>query len=191
VFSFGEMCRHPDPALGICWLHKDSDKLVAGTVKGTLRLYSAAGLMAASAPAQEPNTNATGVTITQQPASGARKYILQNYIEPTHLTSVNVNADDTKVIASGYSTHISMHDLATGKLLRVFREVHTGGHINVIKFAYQNPNLIATSAFEGCVKLLDIRQPVRCPPAHVIVLPATQDSNIHDCGMPRAGTGSV
>lgn len=74
-----------------------------------------------------------------------------------HLTSVHVNSTDELFLASGYSKHVALYDISSGRRLQVFDDMHRE-HINVVKFAHHSPSIFATSSFDRDVKLWDLRQ---------------------------------
>ena len=84
------------------------------------------------------------------------------------LTSVHVNSTDELMLASGYSSTISLYDLATGHPYRSFDQVHSK-HINIVRFANSTPHLMASCSFDKFVKLWDLRVP-GCTP--VFTLPS-------------------
>lgn len=73
------------------------------------------------------------------------------------LTSVHVNSTDELFLASGYSKHVALYDISSGRRLQVFDDMHRE-HINVVKFAHHSPSIFATSSFDRDVKLWDLRQ---------------------------------
>lgn len=73
------------------------------------------------------------------------------------LTSLHVNSRDDQFLASGYSRDVALYDIESGTRLQLFNNIHAEP-INVAKFACHSPFLFATSSFDRCVKMWDIRQ---------------------------------
>ncbi|KAJ1490563.1 WD40-repeat-containing domain protein [Baffinella frigidus] len=128
----------PHSILGLCWLHKNPSLLISGSDNGIIQLYDV-GLMAQGRPPS-----------------------IYRYEDFEHLTSVHINSEDTHFLVSGYSNDVSLYDLKVGKKLQTFKGLHTQ-HINVLKFANQDPNLFATSSFDKHIKMWDLRQNVDRP----------------------------
>lgn len=80
-----------------------------------------------------------------------------NFDEFDQLTSVHVNSTDELFLASGYSKHVALYDIYTGKRLQIFADMHQE-HINVVKFSNHSPSLFVTSSFDQYVKMWDLRQ---------------------------------
>lgn len=111
-------------------------QLIAGSDNGSLKLYDI----------QHMRSTTTG-SVT--------------FDEFDQLTSVHVNSTNDFFLASGYSTHVALYDISSGKRLQVFTDMHKL-HINVVKFANHSPSLFATSSFDKDVKMWDLRQkPIR------------------------------
>lgn len=94
-----------------------------------------------------------------QPRNGnraSRSPAIYTYDDFEQLTSVHINSTDDYFLASGYSKHVGMYDLRTGKRLEIFTDLHEE-HINVVKFAHHSPFLFATSSFDKEIKMWDIR----------------------------------
>ncbi|KAM7482443.1 hypothetical protein LguiB_007026 [Lonicera macranthoides] len=122
--------------LGLCWLKNYPSKLIAGSDNGSLKLYDIQYM---------PSTTTGSVS----------------FDEFDQLTSVHVNSTNDFFLASGYSTHVALYDVSSGKRLQVFTDMHQM-HINVVKFANHSPSLFATSSFDKDVKMWDLRQkPIR------------------------------
>lgn len=91
--------------------------------------------------------------------------VVLHHFEPfSKLTSVHVNCEDERMLASGYERSVRLYDLETGKKVRDFENIHTN-HINISRFAYHSPFIFATSSFDKTVKLWDTRQRTRTGPA--------------------------
>eukprot|EP00026_Physarum_polycephalum_P002456 Phypoly_transcript_02463.p1 GENE.Phypoly_transcript_02463~~Phypoly_transcript_02463.p1 ORF type:complete len:915 (+),score=141.40 Phypoly_transcript_02463:75-2747(+) len=126
--------RNQTNILGLCWLHNDPMKFLAGSDNGAVSMYD--------------------VRLMQE----KKNPVSFNFPEFADLTSVHANCTDTLFAASGYSHDVGLFDLVCGKQLSTFKEVHSE-HINVIKFSNHNPNLFATSSFDRMIKLWDLRLP--------------------------------
>ena len=74
----------------------------------------------------------------------------------TNLTSLHINSTDKYCLASGFEPVVKLYDLQEGRLANSFKDLHSR-HINVLKFAHNDPNMFATSSFDGEVKLWDLR----------------------------------
>lgn len=73
------------------------------------------------------------------------------------LTSLHVNSTDDQLLASGYSKGVALYDIASGRRLQLFTNIHQEP-INVAKFAHHSPYMFATSSFDHDVKMWDLRQ---------------------------------
>lgn len=73
------------------------------------------------------------------------------------LTSLHVNSTDNQLLASGYSKGVALYDIASGRRLQQFTNIHQEP-INVAKFAHHSPYMFATSSFDHDVKMWDLRQ---------------------------------
>lgn len=117
-------------------------QLIAGSDNGSLKLYDI----------QHTPSTTTGIYHSASSVS---------FDEFDQLTSVHVNSTDELFLASGYSKHVALYDICSGKRLQVFTDMHRQ-HINVVKFANHSPSIFATSSFDQDVKMWDLRQnPVR------------------------------
>ncbi|KAH9314285.1 hypothetical protein KI387_022912, partial [Taxus chinensis] len=130
--------------LGLCWFSKDPTKLIAGSDNGTLQLYDVNQMRSPVLPGRYGATSSN-----RNPAS-------YTYEEFEQLTSVHINATDDYFLASGYSKHVALYDICTGRRLHVFEDLH-GEHINVVKFAHHSPSIFATSSFDKDIKMWDLR----------------------------------
>ncbi|XP_021912286.1 uncharacterized protein LOC110826021 isoform X1 [Carica papaya] len=124
--------------LGLCWLKKHPYKLIAGSDNGSLKLYDI----------QKAPTTVTAAY------NGMGSVTFDVFDQ---LTSVHINSTDEIFLASGYSKDVALYDIASGRRLQVFTNMHQQ-HINVVKFANHSPSLFATSSFDQDVKLWDLRQ---------------------------------
>ncbi|CAK9181150.1 unnamed protein product [Ilex paraguariensis] len=123
--------------LGLCWLKKCPSKLIAGSDNGSLKLYDIRHIPSAT---RGIDHNAGSVT----------------FDDFDQLTSVHVNSTDELFIASGYSKHVALYDISSGRRMQVFTDMHRE-HINVVKFANHSPSIFATSSFDQDVKMWDLR----------------------------------
>lgn len=111
-------------------------QLIAGSDNGSLRLYDINHMPQAS------------IYVS------AGSVIFDDFDQ---LTSVHVNSADELLLASGYSKHVSLYDISTGRCLQVLADMHRE-HINVVKFSNHSPSIFATSSFDQDVKMWDLRQ---------------------------------
>eukprot|EP00268_Persea_americana_P045975 TRINITY_DN4714_c0_g1_i2.p1 TRINITY_DN4714_c0_g1~~TRINITY_DN4714_c0_g1_i2.p1 ORF type:complete len:924 (-),score=163.06 TRINITY_DN4714_c0_g1_i2:262-2976(-) len=126
--------------LGLCWLKKHPSKLIAGSDNGSLQLYD----------------------IRQMPSAFTDRYCCTDaatfsFDEFEQLTSVHVNSTDERLLVSGYSKHVALYDIGSGRRIQAFKNLHQE-HINVVKFAHHYPSIFATSSFDQEVKMWDLRQ---------------------------------
>lgn len=119
---------------GLSWLNKRSDIFISGSNNGAIHVYNV-------------NWMGTG-------ERGGCMYACDTF---NKLTSIHVNADDSRLAVSGESLHFGVFDLATGRRLETMRNCHSDV-INVIKFAHNNPFLLVTSSFDRTVKKWDLRE---------------------------------
>lgn len=134
-----------DSIIGLCWLKKYPSKLIAGSDNGSLQLYD----------------------ICQMPSTVIDRYssmdISRNtFDEFEQLTSVHINSTDEYFLASGFSKHVALYDISSGKRLQILKDLHQE-HINVVKFAHYSPSIFATASFDRDVKMWDLRQGMKQP----------------------------
>lgn len=151
----------PHSVLGLCWLQRDAGKLIAGTDSGAIQLYDVNHMRAPGEEAQPPE-GARGLRSGAYSAPPRRSAAIYTYDAFEQLTSVHINCTDTHFLASGYSNHVGLYDLRTGKSLQTFKDLHKE-HINVLKFTHHSPSVFATSSFDKEIKLWDLRQPMDRP----------------------------
>ncbi|CAI9104322.1 OLC1v1002970C2 [Oldenlandia corymbosa var. corymbosa] len=124
--------------LGLCWLRKHPSKLIAGSDNGSLRLYDVHRVSLQN----HRNHFEAGSVI---------------FDDFDQLTSVHVNSTDELFLASGYSNHVALYDIGSGRRLQFLTDMHRE-HINVVKFSNHSPSIFATSSFDQDVKMWDLRQ---------------------------------
>ncbi|KAF5961191.1 hypothetical protein HYC85_002400 [Camellia sinensis] len=73
------------------------------------------------------------------------------------LTSVPVNSTNDQFLTCGYSKHVALYDIDSGKCLQLFNDMHRGP-INVAKFAHHSPSVFFTSAIDQDDKMWDLWQ---------------------------------
>ena len=120
-----------------------NNQLLAGTDDGSLNLYD----------------------INHMPPNTADAYCssgIVSYDMFEQLTSVHVNSTDDRFLVSGYSKHVALYDIGSGKRLKLFNNMHREP-INVAKFSNHSPSIFATSSFDHDVKLWDLRQTPEWP----------------------------
>lgn len=120
-----------------------NDQLLAGSDNGSLNLYD----------------------INHMPPNIADAYCssgIVTYDRFEQLTSVHVNSTDDWFLVSGYSKHVALYDIGSGKRLKLFNNMHREP-INVAKFSNHSPSIFATSSFDHDVKLWDLRQTLERP----------------------------
>lgn len=125
---------HTPVILGLSWLHKTPGRFMAGTGDGAIHMYD-----------------------VERMASAKRNGCMSTY-DPFHdLTSIHVNADDSRLVTSGRSSDVGLFDVESGIQTETLRNLHTND-INVIKFANHNPHILVTSSFDKYVKKWDLRE---------------------------------
>ena len=75
----------------------------------------------------------------------------------SNLTCVHVNCDDTRLLACGYKNAVSVYDIESQAVVRVYEDAHDGELINISRFANLSPNVFATSSVDRTIKLWDLR----------------------------------
>ncbi|KAK2664932.1 hypothetical protein Ddye_003506 [Dipteronia dyeriana] len=146
--------------LGLCWLKKYPSKLIAGSDNGSLKLYDIKHM-----PPAVTGIHYSAGTVT--------------FDEFDQLTSVHVNSSDELFLASGYSKHVALYDISSGRRLQVFTDMHQE-HINVVKFSNHSPSIFATSSFDQDVKLWDLRQ----KPVQACYTASSSKGNVMVCFSP-------
>lgn len=120
--------------LGLSWLHKTPGRFLAGTDSGAVHMYD-----------------------VERMAYAHRNGCMRTYVTFHDLTSIHVNADDSKLVTSGKSSDVGLFDIESGIQTETLRDLHTND-INVIKFANHNPHILVTSSFDKYVKKWDLRE---------------------------------
>ena len=140
-----------DPVLGLCWLRRQPTRFLAGSAAGAIRLVDASRAVTAAATDDDDAAAAAA-----DAAAAMDLPVVVDLPRFNNLTSVHVNADDSFVLASGYERHVTIFDLATG---RVARKIENAAelHINISRFASNAPSIFATSSFDKRVSLWDLR----------------------------------
>ncbi|CAL9056094.1 protein DWD HYPERSENSITIVE TO UV-B 1-like isoform X2 [Musa acuminata AAA Group] len=126
--------------LGLCWLKKHPSKLIAGSDNGSLQMYDVCRMLS-KVTDRYCNMDAS----------------MHTFDDFEQLTSVHINSNDEYILASGFSNHVALYDMCSGRRLQIFKDLHKE-HINVVKFAYHSPTLFATASFDKDVKMWDLRQ---------------------------------
>lgn len=82
---------------------------------------------------------------------------MHSFDEFEQLTSVHINSTDDYFLASGFSKHVALYDIGSGRRLQFLKDLHQE-HINVVKFSHHSPSIFATASFDQNVKMWDLRQ---------------------------------
>ncbi|XP_073386370.1 protein DWD HYPERSENSITIVE TO UV-B 1 isoform X2 [Physcomitrium patens] len=177
VVGYVQSIGAPHSILGLCWLNKDPNKLIAGSENGCLQLYDVNHMRASMISANRRNASSSASSRYQSQGNGGsgrqslsgsfgsrsmRSPTIYTYDAFEQFTSVHINSTDDYFVASGYSNHVGLYDLRTGTQLQIFRDLHKE-HINVVKFANHSPQIFATSSFDKEIKMWDLRQKVTQP----------------------------
>ncbi|XP_020241112.1 uncharacterized protein LOC109819700 isoform X2 [Asparagus officinalis] len=131
--------------LGLCWLKKYPSKLIAGSDSGSLQLYDVSKMAS---------------TVTDRFC--VLDACVHTFDEFEQLTSVHVNSTDDYFLASGFSKHVALYDIGSGRLLQYLKDLHQE-HINVVKFSHHSPMVFATASFDQNVRMWDLRQGMSRP----------------------------
>ena len=134
VGNFGRNSH--DAILGICWLRKNQDRFIIGSSKG---IISCGSIVNSRIKYGDHRTDPHA--------------IVKKYPDFDQLTSVHVNCDDTKILVSGYSKSAKVLDLESGTAFYELKNIHMS-HINISRFCFSNPNILATSSFDCTAKVL-------------------------------------
>lgn len=126
----------PDYNFGFYFLRK----LIAGSDNGSLQMYDVCQMQS---------------TVTDQYCS--MNASVHTFDDFEQLTSVHINSTDEYFVASGFSKHVALYDIGSGRRLQIFQDLHRE-HINVVKFAHHSPTIFATASFDHDVKMWDLRQ---------------------------------
>ncbi|XP_057491720.1 protein DWD HYPERSENSITIVE TO UV-B 1-like isoform X3 [Actinidia eriantha] len=146
--------------LGLCWLKKYPSKFLAGSDNGSLRLYDINHMLPNIADGHASPCNVT----------------IDNFEQ---LTSLHVNSTDDQFLTSGYSKHVALYDIDSGKCLQLFNDMHRGP-VNVTKFSHHSPSIFVTSSFDRDVKMWDLRQ----KPLHPCYTVSSSRGNVMACFSP-------
>jgi len=118
--------------LALAWLRKDQKRIIAASPSRAV-LYEV------------------------DPSEDVPIKLRHNYGEVIEkLTSVHVNCIDSMIVASGYSKDVNVWDLATGSVVRQYKDIHDD-HINITRFANHLPDILLTCSFDRTVKMWDQR----------------------------------
>lgn len=82
---------------------------------------------------------------------------IHNFNEFEQLTSLSINSTDEYFIASGFSKHVALYNIGSGKRVQIFKDLHQE-HINVVRFANHSPTVFSTVSFDRKIKMWDLRQ---------------------------------
>ncbi|XP_039137281.1 uncharacterized protein LOC120274814 [Dioscorea cayenensis subsp. rotundata] len=126
--------------LGLCWLKNNPSKLIAGSDNGSLRLHDVCKMP----------SRVTGQYCSKDAA-------IHNFNEFEQLTSLSINSTDEYFIASGFSKHVALYNIGSGKRVQIFKDLHQE-HINVVRFANHSPTVFSTVSFDRKIKMWDLRQ---------------------------------
>uniref|UniRef100_A0A5B7CFZ6 DWD hypersensitive to UV-B 1 N-terminal domain-containing protein n=1 Tax=Davidia involucrata TaxID=16924 RepID=A0A5B7CFZ6_DAVIN len=149
-----------ESVLGLCWLKKVPSKLLVGSDNGSLRLYDINHMLPKVADGYSSSSTVTFDDFEQ-------------------LTSVHVNSTDDQFLTSGYSKHVALYDIGSGRRIQLFTDMHQEP-INVAKFSHHSPSIFVTSSFDHDVKMWDLRE----KPARPCYTASSSRGNVMVCFSP-------
>lgn len=145
---------------GLAWLNKRPDMFVCGEHGGLIHMYNVGWM--------------------QDQTNGGCVHACERF---DGLTSISVSADDGRFAVSGYSHHIGIFDVGTGRRIETMSGCHAGV-INVIKFGNTNANVLLTSSFDGCVRKWDLRERLGDGSRRAIFTARTSKDTVMACFSP-------